>query len=79
MKDITRSSVNISSKDQEKFKVFHKETKETTDMKELTEVREILEENRVEDQGGEQVGEKKQTAQTDPVRRPRTNAGFGVI
>lgn len=45
MKDITRSSVNISSKDQEKFKVFHKETKETTDMKELTEVREILEEN----------------------------------
>lgn len=45
MKDITRSSVNISSKDQEKFKVFHKETKETTDMKELTKVREILEEN----------------------------------
>lgn len=42
MKDITRSSVNISSKDQEKFKVFHKETKETTDMKELAEVREIL-------------------------------------
>lgn len=37
--------VNISSKDQGEFKVFHKETKETTDMKELTEVREILEEN----------------------------------
>lgn len=42
MKDITRSSVNISSKDQEKFKVFHKETKEKTDMKELTKIKEIL-------------------------------------
>lgn len=31
------------------------------------------------DQGDKQVGERKQTAPADPGRRPRTNAGFGVI
>lgn len=80
MKDITRSSVNISSKDQEKFKVFSQGNQrdnwyEGADRGQ----RNLGRRTRVKDQGDEQVGEKKQTAQTDPVRRPRTNAGFGVI
>lgn len=64
MKDITRSSVNISSKDQEKFKVFSQGNQrdnwyEGTDRGQ----RNVGRRTRVRDQGDERVGEKKQTAQ----------------
>lgn len=64
MKDTTRSSVNISSKDQEKLKMFSQGNQrdnwyEGADRGQ----RNLGRRTRVKDQGDEQVGEKKQTAQ----------------
>lgn len=81
MKDLTRSYVNISPKGQKKFTVFSQGYwRGQPAWDKLTMVLEILgEELERKIQGDEQVGNKKQTAQTDHVRKPRTNAGFGII
>lgn len=70
MKDLTRRYVNISPKGQKKVHgVFTRTPKRTTGMRQSDHGhRNTGGRTRAEDQGDEQVGNKKQTAQTDHVR-----------
>lgn len=81
MEDITRSYVNISSKGQEKFKVVPQGNRRGQLIwNKLTMVIEILgEEQKWKTKLMSKCKKKKQTAQTYHVRKPRTNAGFGII
>lgn len=81
MKDLTRSYVNISPKGQKKVHgVFTRIPKRTTGVRQAAHgPRNTGGELERKIQGDEQVGNKKQIAQTDHVRKPRTNAGFGII
>jgi hypothetical protein len=81
MKDITRSYVNISSKDQEKFKVFSQGNQrdnwyERADRSQ----RNLGRRTRVKDKAMSRWERKsKQLKQILWGGRPRTKAGFGVI